>query len=167
MKTLHPNFKVKKIRGDFSFSNKNYTFYSTPSIETLFNGAGVSCSQCTSMPGERNGHLQLGLVGTSNMDWIRVFDKEGKQVLGLAVRPTLDGGLVIGPRYEYNHATGEELSQEELQEFANMYLKHIGIEGKVTVPTDLKSIDPDISELGGVKSYHESGEIKYRRDITP
>lgn len=156
MKSLHPNFDGSKIRDGFVFNWNGLGFEALSGIETIFNGENVTSSQCTSEPGEWNGHLQLGLVGTGNMAWIQVKNSTGQIVSGFYLRVALDGGVILGPTYRYNNSP--PIAKGFEQEFTNEYLKHIGIKNKAKLSN---SFDPDISNLDGVKSYQESGETYY------
>ena len=159
MKELHPKFKANSIRGNFETKIGEYTFKAVSGTDAIFNGENVTSSQCTSVPGQSNGHLQMGLVGTSNVVWMEVRDNQGEMVSGFDIRILLDGGLVLGPAYKYNNKAS--IQENDRRILANEYLKHIGIASKIQLPKEIKTADPNTSKVGDVKSYHESGEVYY------
>jgi len=156
MQELHPTFKPENIRGNFETKIGEYTFKAVSGTDAIFNGENVTSSQCTAVPGQSNGHLQMGWVGTSNVVWMEARDNQGKLVAGFDMRILLDGGLVIGPAYRYNNEAS--IQEDYRQILTNEYLKHIGIASKIQLPKEIKTADPSTSKIGDVESYHESGE---------
>ncbi len=154
IKQLHPNFNQANLRGNFEMKFGEYTIKAANTLEYIMNGQDVNSFMCTVL-GQFNQHLTLGTLANMNNLWFEIFDKENNKMTGFDGRILMNGSLLIGSQYTYGNNKSKVQGFE--QALTNEYAKHIGI-SKVVLPDGIEE-NPNIRDLGGIKSYMESGNI--------